>query len=179
MDLAAVVWELQFLKKLGYTKLGSKESTVKEIKAFAEANVPDFKNLIKPDKDGKKNKPEMLEALCSCVRVQQPAMHWVDASGEPADLITVPERVVRVATPAEPAAPPEAAPEAAPAELAIPPPAAAVPGPFCPVGIIPCFPPASAPAPAPVPLPTPAVAAAAVWLAQMLQVQTQAPGAMQ
>ena len=177
LDLAACAWEIMFLKILGYTKDSGKECTIKEITSFADANIPDFKNTIMPGKNGKKNKPEVFLALSKFVRIQQPDKHWIDADGKPAPLIKVPER--SVIAPSEPAAPPEAAPEAAPAELAIPPPAAAVPGPFCPVGIIPCFPPASAPAPAPVPLPTPAVAAAAVWLAQMLQVQTQAPGAMQ
>lgn len=107
LDLAAYAWEIQLLKRLGYTPDDGKDTKVKDIHKFAEANIPDFKNHIIPDKNGKKNKPELMLALSKFVRVQQPDKHWIDSDGKPFPLIAVPENYVLKEAEAEPGPEPE------------------------------------------------------------------------
>ena len=136
---------------------------MKEITAFTEANIPDFKNHIVPDKNGGKNKTEVMSALAKFVRVQQPDKHWIDADGKPAGVIIVPPAyVVAAASPAQPAesaAQPEVAPVSAEASAI----------PACPIEI-PCI----SPAPEPAPEPVPAAPMEFTWVPEL-----NAPGAYQ
>ena len=92
LDTAAVAFEIQVLKRLGYAPDTGNNTGCKlpQVYAFADANIPNFKAHIKPDQQGRKNKKEVMACLASFLRVQQPSGHWKDKDGKPHTQIIVP-----------------------------------------------------------------------------------------
>ena len=92
LDMAAVAFEIQVLKRLGYAPDTGNSTGCKlpQVYAFADANIPNFKAHIKPDQQGRKNKKEVMACFASFLRVQQPSGHWKDSDGKPHAQIVVP-----------------------------------------------------------------------------------------
>jgi len=95
LEVARVAFEIQVLKRLGYTPDSGKDCTVKQVEAFAAKNIKELKAYVYPDAMGRKTKAQLMEALSRFVRVQQPRGYWLDAHGKPHPEIVVPENIRR------------------------------------------------------------------------------------
>ena len=90
-----MAFEIQVLKRLGFTPDAGRDCTVKQVEAFAAKNLKELKAYVYPDAMGRKTKAQLMEALSRFLRVQQPRGYWLDSHGKPHPEIVVPENIRR------------------------------------------------------------------------------------